>query len=152
MLADPAVDLPAASRMELDRILAGTFSWIARVEAMRWAMEGYETGPLPEGGLTTIPTWTAEPGQILAGTATPTSERTKEAPTPTSTEASSGTEPSEATSAPPTATSEPSPTSALSATETPSPTPAEEKPTKETPPGQTKTPLPPGIITRTPTP
>ena len=156
VLTGMLADLPASSRLAVEQILGRGVAQVARIDAMRWAIDRFETGTPPEGGLTIVPTWTAEPGQTVAGTLTPTSSpvsgETEEAPAPTNTGTSSGTEPSTATSAPPTATSEPSPTSVVSATETPSPTPVEEKPTKATPPGQTKTPEPPGHFTDTPEP
>ena len=151
-------DLPAASRLQVDRILGDAFSQITRVEALRWAASPYETGISPELTLTLVPVSTAEPGQILAGTFTPTSdlalEETEEAPAPTSTEASGGTEPGEATSTVLTATPEPpteTPTSP-SVEATPTSPSVEATPTKKTPPGLTKTPLPPGQLTKTPNP
>ena len=153
VLTGMLADLPATSRLAVEQILGHALSQVARIDAMRWAMDQYETETLPEGELTIVPTGTAEPGQTLPATVTSTSmPGSEETPTPTSTRLSGGTEPGEATSAPPTATVEPSPTSVVSATETPSPTPAEGKPTKATPPGQTKTPEPPGHFTDTPEP
>ena len=159
MLADPPADLPAASKRELDRILADTFFQVARVDVMRLSIEPFVTGTPLEESLTIVPTATAESREILAHTATPTStsipEETEEAPTPTSTEEPGGTEPGEATSTAPTATPVP-PETETPPTETPpslpTETPVEPTPTKKTPPGLTKTPLPPGIITRTPNP
>ena len=153
VLSGMMADLPAASRLAVEQILGHALAQVTRIDAMRWAMDQYETGTPPEGELTAVPTGTVEPGQILSATVTSTSmPDSEETPTPTSTRLSGGTEPGEATSAPPTATFEPSPTSLVSATETPSPTPAEGKPTKATPPGQTKTPEPPGHFTDTPEP
>jgi hypothetical protein len=151
-------DLPAASRLQVDRILGDAFSQITRVEALRWAASSYETDVSPELTLTLVPTSTAEPGQILVATFTPTSrlalEETEEVPVPTSTEVSGGTEPGEATTTVSTATPEPpTKTPTPPPAETPvEPTPEEPEPTKKTPPGLTKTPLPPGLITRTPAP
>ncbi len=157
MLADPPADLPATSRIQLDRILADTFSRVARVEAMRWTIEPYATGTPLEGSLTMVPTETADPNQTLVATATPTSvsdpEGTEEAPAPTSTQPAGPTSlvPTEAPV--PTETPVPTATSVPTSTDTPpAETPTEPVPTKKTPPGHTHTPEPPGHFTDTPEP
>ena len=162
VLSGMQADLPAASRLQVDRILGDAFAQTARLETLRWALESYETGPLPEQTLTLVPTGTVEPGQSPVATFTPTSslatEGTEELLTPVSTEPPGGTAPAEATSTVPTATpvSPETKTPPSPATETPPPppaeTPVEPTPTKKTPPGQTKTPQPPGLMTRTPNP
>ena len=144
MLADPAAGLPAASQLELDRILADTSSRITRVEAMRWAVLTENPGTLPEQSLTIVPTETAEPGQILAATATPISEATEDTPTPTSTEPGVPAGPGPSATPVPTGTEVP-PTA-------PTETPVDPVATKKTPPGHTKTPEPPGHFTDTPEP
>jgi len=163
VLSGMLADLPAASRLQVDRILGDAFSQITRVEILRWAASSYETDVSPELTLTLVPTSTAEPGQILIATFTPTSnlalEETEEVPAPTSTVVSGGTEPGEATTTVSTATPVPptkTPTSPPAETKTPTPpppeTPVEPTPTKKTPPGLTNTPQPPGLMTRTPVP
>ena len=145
VLADPAIDLPEKSRLALDRILLGTVARITRIEAMRWAVYSDSPGTLPVQSLTIVPTETAEPGQTLSTSATPTPEGTVEAPAPTST-----AEPGAPTSGAPTATSVPTETEVP--TISPTDTPVDPVATKKTPPGHTKTPEPPGHFTDTPTP
>jgi hypothetical protein len=147
VLTGMLADAPAESRPQIQRILGDATARIARVNALRWVLRPYETDATPQLALTDIPTSTAEPGEALEATFTPTYTPS---PTPTNTLTAEETyEASSQTSTVPTATSISIPTETEAP---PSPTPGEEKPTKETPPGQTKTPLPPGLITRTPNP
>ena len=171
-------DLPAASWPQLDRVLGDAFVLSTRIEAIRWTMQPYGTVTVEEPTLEAVPTGTAEPGEILAATFTPTlgpaTEETEELQAPTSTEPSTATlsggaastvpsaptVPAEATSTSPAPTPVPTDTEAPSPaptdTEIPPPvptdTPVEPVATKKTPPGQTKTPEPPGLMTRTPQP
>jgi hypothetical protein len=154
VLSGMLADLPAPAKQQVDRILSDTFALIARVAALRTALQTYESVESPEGVGTYEPAGTSEPGQILVATDTPASlipEATEEAVTPTSTEPSGGTQSTEATSAPPTETSVPSKTEVV-ATATPE-TPVEATPTKKTPPGLTNTAEPPAWgLTKTPKP
>jgi hypothetical protein len=157
-LTEVLADAPAASSPKIQRILGDAAAQTARVDTLRWVLRTYETDGTPELSFTDIPASTAETGESLDATFTPTlpptntltAEETYEAPTSTVPSATSimptQTEAPTQTSTAPTATSIPTQTE-----EPPSPTPADEKPTKETPPGQTKTPLPPGQ-TKTPKP
>lgn len=131
-------DLPAESRVTLDRFLAIAFAQLTRMQALRQALLPYATATAPVPDLTLAPAGTEEPAEILTATPTPDSE---ESPAPTNTETVGGTEPGEATSTVPTETSVP-PTGPTS-----TPEPPEEEPTEKIPPGQTK--IPPGQLTKT---
>jgi hypothetical protein len=163
VLSGMLAHLPAASRLQVDRILGDAFAQITRADAMRGALRPNGTGVFPVLTLTLASTGTAEPGQSPVATYTPATEETEALPSPTSTEPSAATAPAGAAGTVPTATPvspatepPPSPTPVPPATEpSPSPTPetpVEPTPTKKTPPGLTKTPQPPGLMTRTPSP